>query len=202
METPLDALGTAATAAQRDALASPLRLEIFGHFSPPDALSVRQLARRMGRSASSLYYHVHRLVDAGLLREAGERPRGTRTETLYEATASALRMAPDGSRETRDAILRTMAAGFRMAERDLEAALEGPGSSGEDGAGVPVFATRLHCRATDETLEAVKDHLRKALELIGPPEADGRAGADAGSHYSLTLALLPLRGRDRDEEPR
>lgn len=191
METPLDVLGTAATAEQRDALASPLRLEIYGHFSPSDPLSVRELARRMGRSASSLYYHVHALRDAGLLEEAGERTRGPRTETLYAAAGPAVRLAPDGTPEGRDAILRTMAAGFRMAERDLEAALEAAAGDGE-----PPFATRLHVRATAEELEEVRRHFRAALELLlrladRPPH-----GPEVGSHYSLTLALLPMRGRD------
>lgn len=192
METPLDALGTAATAEQRDALASPLRLEVYGHFSPSDPLSVRELARRMGRSPSSLYYHVHALLEAGLLEEAGERTRGSRTETLYAAAGPAVRLAPDGTPEGREAILRTMAAGFRMAERDLEAALDAAG----EGGGEPPFATRLHVRATDGELEAVRRHLRAALDLLLRLADRPAHGPEAGSHYSLTVALLPMRGRD------
>lgn len=196
METPLTSIGTAATPEQRDVLASPLRLEIFGHFSPSEPMSVREVAACMGRSPSSLYYHVHRLVDVGLLRWAGERPRGTRTEALYEAVGSARRLEPDGSTDTRDAILRTMSAAFRMAERDLDAALSGtpaaPSSADED----PLFATRLHFRASPELLEAVRAHLSAALELV--EQATGRpppSEADGSRLCSLTLALLPLRGR-------
>jgi len=197
METPLQALGTAATPEQLDALASPLRLEIYGHFSPSEPLSVRELARRLGRSASSLYYHVHRLVEVELVREAGERPRGPRTETLYAAAAPGVRLEPDGSPEGRDAILRTLAAGFRMAERDLEAALEARDEDGGADA-QPPFATRLHVRMTPEQLEEVRGHLRAALDLLLRLADEPPHGPEAGSHYSLTLAFLPLRGRDEE----
>jgi AcrR family transcriptional regulator len=196
METPLQALVTAATPEQRETLASPLRLEIYGHFSPSEPLSVRELARRTGRSASSLYYHVHRLMEVDLLREAGERPRGPRTETLYTAAGPGVRLEPDGSPEGRDALLRTMAAGFRMAERDLEAALA---ARAEDTDAEPPFATRLHVRMTPEELEEVRGHLRAALELLLRLANDPPHGPEAGSHYSLTLALLPLRGRDEED---
>lgn len=199
MDTPLPSIGRAATPEQREALASPLRLEVFGHFFPSEPLSARELAERMGRSASSVYYHLHRLVEVGLLREAGERPRGTRTETLYELVGSALRLEPDGSAGTRDAILRTMAAAFRMAERDLEAALPSVQRALDGSGDVSVLATRLHFRATPEVLEEVQKHLRAALEVIGGVGTDGPTGPEAGPHHSLTLALLPLRGRDSGE---
>lgn len=193
MDTPLETIGSAATPEQRDALASPLRLEIFGHFLPRDRLSVADLAARMGRSRTSLYYHVHHLVDAGLLRKAGVRGGGRRAESVYEAAASAVRMEPDGSASTREALLRTMAAGFRMAERDLETALEETAPAGAE----PVFATRLHFRATPDLLDEVRGHLRAALAAL--ERATGKP--PSGPHYSLTLALLPLRGRGRPEDP-
>jgi DNA-binding transcriptional ArsR family regulator len=195
--TPPHALGSAATPEQRDALASPLRLEIFGHFLPAEPLSVRELAQRMGRSPHSLYYHVHALRDVGLLAEAGERPGATRPEALYAPAVSAVRLEPDGSAATRDAIRRTMAVGFRMAERDLEAALA-PGAASAPGVdGLALLATRLHFRATREEIEEVRDHLSAAVAAI--QRLAGRPPTD-GAHYSLTLALLPLRGRERPEE--
>lgn len=101
----------------------------------------------MGRSASSIYYHVHRLVEVGLLRESG---RGGRGEVLYEAVRSTVELSPDDGGSA-DAILRTMSAAFRMAERDLEAALPAA-ASGE--AEPRVSATRLHFRASPEVLVA------------------------------------------------
>ena len=48
-----------ATREQREALTSPLRLEILGQFTGPKPLAVRDLAQRMGRTPHSIYYHVH-----------------------------------------------------------------------------------------------------------------------------------------------
>lgn len=199
METPLSTLGAVASRDQREALASPLRLEIFGHFTEAEPLSVRELAERMGRAASSLYYHVDRLADVGLLREAGERRRGTRAERVYEAAHSTLRLEPDGSAATRDALLRTMGAAFRMAERDLEAALRRRRFPGEGSGATPTFATRLHFRATPTELDEIRGHLRAALEVV-EGLAGRPGGPESGAHYSLTLALLPLRGRERGTE--
>lgn len=179
------------TPAQRDALASPIRFEVFSHFSDGASRSVREVAERMGRAPGSLYYHLHRLVDTGLLEEAGVREGGGRPEQLYRARLRAVRLDRTGTPEDRAAVRQTMASAFRMAERDLEAALEVDGR-GElaDGA---ILGTRLHFRADPELLERIRGHVEAAMELI-------RSGAEADATpdttmYSLTLTLLPLRGR-------
>ena len=111
------------TRQQREALTSPLRVEILGQFTGPTPLSVRDLAERMGRTPHSIYYHVHLMARAGLLREVGRREGGGRSEALYQPVRNrvALEAADPGAGL---AIRRTMGAAFRMAERDLEAALE------------------------------------------------------------------------------
>ena len=73
--------------------------------------------------------------------------------------------------------------------RDLEAALLDPDTvrSGPDR---DMAAARMHFRATPATLRKISDHL-EALEELLKENVDGTEGR----HYSLTLALLPLRGR-------
>ena len=86
-----------------------------------------------------------------------------------------------------------MAAAFRMAERDLEAALESaPGDP-------RLLGMRGHFRATPRVLQQVRRHLEAALEIV-QREARRGAGRKQGPLYSLTLALLPLRGRNQPEE--
>ena len=112
-----------ATREQREALTSPLRLEILGQFTGPAPLSVRDLAERMGRTPHSIYYHVHLLARVGLLREVGTRSGGAgRSEALYQPVRDTI--ALDAEPGTEDSIRRTMAAAFRMALRDLDTALE------------------------------------------------------------------------------
>ena len=185
-----------ATRAQREALTSPLRLEILGQFTGPTPLSVRDLSERMGRTPHSIYYHVHLLARVGLLREVGPRAGGAgRSEALYQPVQDTIRVdsAEPGAEDT---IRRTMAAAFRMAQRDLDTALESadrraPGDQ-------PGLATRLHFRATPRVLKAVRGHLEAAIEIV-QREARRDPGRRTSSMYSLTLALLPLRGRSQDE---
>jgi hypothetical protein len=179
------------TREQRQALTSPLRLEILGQFTGPKPLSVRDLAERMGRTPHSIYYHVHLMARIGLLREVGRREGGGRSEALYQPARDtvALHAADPGDGL---AIRRTMGAAFRMAERDLEAALESaPGDP-------RLFGMRGHFRATPRVLQQVRRHLEAALEIV-QREARRGAGPKQGPLYSLTVALLPLRGRDQTE---
>ena len=181
-----------ATREQREALTSPLRLEILGQFTGPKPLSVGDLAERMGRTPHSIYYHVHLMTRIGLLREVGRREGGGRSEALYEPARDevALDAADPGAGL---AIRRTMGAAFRMAERDLEAALESaPGDP-------RLLGIRGHFRATPRVLQQVRRHLEAALEIV-QREARRGAGRKQGPLYSLTLTLLPLRGRNQPEE--
>jgi hypothetical protein len=179
------------TREQRDALTSPLRLEILGQFTGPTPLSVRDLAERMGRTPHSIYYHVHLMSRIRLLREVGRREGGGRGEALYQPVRDevALDAADPGAGL---AIQRTMGAAFRMAERDLEAALESAPADPR------LFGMRAHFRAPPSVLKQVRRHLQAALEIV-QREARRGAGRKQGPLYSLTLALLPLRGRDQTE---
>jgi hypothetical protein len=192
-----------ATREQRDALTSPLRLEILGQFTGPTPLSVRDLAERMGRTPHSIYYHVHLMARIGLLREVGRREAGGRGEALYRPVRDTVTLdAADPGAGL--AIQRTMAAAFRMAERDLEAALESAPAHPRLLTMRPPVTTswgtggRLHFRATPRVLKEVRRHLRAALEIV-QREARRGAGGKQGPLYSLTLALLPLRSRNHPE---
>jgi Helix-turn-helix domain len=184
-----------ATREQREALTSPLRLEILGQFTEPTPLSVRDLAQRMGRTPHSIYYHVHLMARVGLLREVGRRREGGgRSEAWYRPARAAVRIdsAEPGAGS---AIQRTMAAAFRMAERDLESALEPAGRRPPADQRLP--AGRLHFRATPRVLKEVRRHLQAAMEVV---QREARRGSSqAAPLYSLTLALLPLRGRNQTE---
>jgi predicted ArsR family transcriptional regulator len=183
------------TPEQREALTSPLRLEILGQFTEATPLSVRDLAERMGRTPHSIYYHVHLLARVGLLREVGPRAGGAgRSEALYRPVRDTI--ALDFEPGAEDSIRRTMAAAFRMTLRDLDTALES--ADPRRPADPPGLATRLHFRGTPGMVKQVRRHLLAAVELV-QREARRDAGRGTGSMYSLTLALLPLRGRSKTE---
>ena len=182
---------------QRAALASPLRLEILGLFSGGEPLAVADMARLMGRTANSLYHHVGLLEKAGLLRRRGVRPKGKRHEALFCPAASRFDLEAEKGGETAALALKTMSSAFRMAERDLEAALRrGGGVAG--GPGRNVHAYRMHLRASPDLLAGINEHLEAIEELVNAHAARNPEPSPDDQHLSLTLALLPLKGRGRE----
>jgi len=182
--------------AQRAAVASPLRLEIMGLFISADSLAISDMAALMNRSAGSLYHHVGILERAGILKQTGTRPKGKRHEALYLPTAS--RFVFDTSSGEEDVIasaVKLMATGFRMAERDLEAALRSDNRPME-GPDRDFYAFRLHVRASPELLAKINKHMNAVLDLLTPNEKTSSKFGPDDQHVSLTIALLPIKGRD------
>jgi len=181
---------------QRAAVASPLRLEILGLFISVDALSISDMAALMNRSAGSLYHHVRILEQAGILEQTGTRPKGKRHEALYLPTASRFEFdTSSGEEEVIAGAVKTMATGFRMAERDLQAALRSddrPMESPDRN----FYAFRLHLRASPELLAEINEHMNAVLDLLKPTEKTASDFGPDDQHVSLTLALLPIKGRD------
>lgn len=177
---------------QREALSSPLRLEIFGLFTDGRPLTVAQMARLMGRSPSSLYHHVGILVEAGLLREEGVKPGAGRAARRYAPTRGVLHPLVSGDADDGDFVTRVMGSAFRMAERDLEAAVAEGLLAAPDEA-EPWRVGRLHGRVRPETLQHVAHHVAEALRLL--LEQGARDPRPDDRLCSLTVALLPLRNR-------
>lgn len=186
---------TASGADQRSALASPLRLEILGLFTSPEPLAISDMSGLMGRPAGSLYHHVRILEKAGLLMRAGTRPKGKRHEALFRPAATRIEVASrkvdaEGARQ----IVKTMAAAFRMAERDLEAALHGEDCRSQ-GTDRNLLAARMHLRASPRFLAKLNKHLKAIEDLLAAEAAREPKPSPDDQHLSLTLALLPLKGR-------
>jgi len=181
---------------QRAAVASPLRLEILGLFISAEPLAISDMAALMNRTAGSLYHHVGILEEAGFLKQTGTRPKGKRHEALYLPTAS--RFEYDTSSGEEDVIasaVKVMATGFRMAERDLEAALRSDNRPME-GPDPDFYAFRLHMRASPELLAEINKHMTAVMDLLTPDEKTSSKIGPDDQHVSLTLALLPIKGRD------
>ncbi len=185
--------------AQRAALASPLRMEIMGLFTNPDSLAIADMAHLMGRTAGSLYHHIGLLEKAGLLKRTGTRPKGKRHEALFRPAAT--RFEIDASSRTEKVvgdIVKALSSAFRMAEKDLAAALvsENSRTSGPDR---NMFATRMHMRASPKLLVRVNKHLKAIEDLLVTQAARTTKPHPDEEYLSLTVALLPIKGRSHNE---
>ncbi len=184
------------TEEQRRAVGSPLRLELIGLFTERKPLSVAQIAQGMGRPATAIHYHVRVLEKAGLLRRAGRKRGARRPEALYIPTADVFKMEHrrDAPEVTAAAALKTLSMAFRMAERDLQAALTNPKSK-SSGPYRNMFGGRMHCRLSKQDLAELNRHLR-AIEKMLFSANKSRERSPSDTFVSLTLALMPLRNRE------
>jgi hypothetical protein len=104
-----------------ECLASSPRSEVFWAFSCDEPHSIAEVAAGIGKSPNSTTYHVHALVEVGLLIVAGERRRRSRTEKLYVHSArSFLNLGPTASKEYRQKSLEAFAAMARSMVRERE----------------------------------------------------------------------------------
>lgn len=179
---------------QRKALTSPLRLEILEHFVH-GPLSVADLAERMDRRPDSLYYHIRKLVSVGLLLTAGAKKRGQRDETLYTlvSTSVAMPTSPKAP-ETIDSAIKTIAAGFRLTEREMRNALE-QGLIKESSDEPNFWAARQRCRLRPGALRSINKHFYSVIKVIAREiERPVRSGDDSVA-CSITIAIVPVADR-------
>ena len=184
------------TAEERRAVASPLRMELLGLFVDGEPRSVAQIGERMGRPATAIHYHVQVLEKVGILRRVGRQRAGRRPEALHLPAADMFKMADplDAPEEVAAAALKTMSTAFRMAERDMKAALTNP-SCKTSGLYRNAFGARIHCRLSKKGLADLNRHLR-AIEKMMTHAAKDHEPSPGDSFLSLTLALMPLRNRE------
>jgi DNA-binding transcriptional ArsR family regulator len=104
-----------------EAVASPARQEIISALGE-GAATVRELARRLGRSRQSLYYHLELLERAGVVRPAGWRGTGRDRERVYRVPRGPIdaRAGSAADLATAEEAVRAM---LRLTSRELAAAL-------------------------------------------------------------------------------
>ena len=93
------------TATELAAIASPVRNQIRLAMEMMGACSISELADFLGRSPESLYYHIERLEQVGLVVRADTRETSSgRTDSVYSLRASRVRvrtaLAPEPPRSS------------------------------------------------------------------------------------------------------
>lgn len=170
-----------------EAIASPLRMELIQAFAHGDRLTVQDMARHVGRPQSSLYYHVRKLTDVGVLVEVERRLKGRRYESVYSVAAERLAFSANESASVqREAMSRLITSMLRQASRDFAAALESDTLGGHE-----VFQAGRHQRAwltaADLTqIGALLDRVEKICI--------SRQSGSGTKLYSLISLIVPLKG--------
>lgn len=160
----------------------PLRARILAQARSP--VSAAELGRALGEPRQKINYHVHKLLEAGLLERAGERrPRGL-PEPLYQATAAGYVVTPSvlgpvgpGAGDVGDATsaAHLLALTGRLQD-EVARVLAGARSEGKRVATLSLDAT-VHFVSPERRAafaQAVQDALARAVEEYGAvPDAPG-----------------------------
>jgi DNA-binding transcriptional ArsR family regulator len=77
---------------QAEALLKPQRIEVLRQLAEPRTCT--EVAARLDQTPQRVYYHVKRLVDAGLVAQVSERRVRGITEGIYQASARSYWLSP------------------------------------------------------------------------------------------------------------
>ena len=159
-------------------LESTVCQEIVDLIEAAGPCSVREMARFMSRRPDSLYYHVHKLQDVGLLIDRGKRGSGRRAESVYDIPGRPLRLAYHPSDpENVEAVRRVVASMLRSALRDFRTGFRAEVAVVE-GEERNLWAARMKSWLSDAELAELNRLLGLILELFH------RAGDEAGEGSS------------------
>lgn len=184
---------------QLQIIATPGREEIVDVVALIGPCRITELARVVGRSRNSLYYHVRALRDAGLLLKTDRSGEGTKTTAYYDVPGRPFSVRFDLSTPSR------RSAVFALARTRIRSAARGFGRACKSGA-VTLSGPRRDLRVThlkgwlsDKDLEKTNRLLERLVELVGTTE---RRAAKGRASYELTFVLAPRGDRSRAPERR
>jgi biotin operon repressor len=171
------------------ALASPGREDIIDAVAILGRCGISDMAKFLGRSRHSLYYHVKALRDCGLLVETKIRGMGVKPTAHYDLPGRPILVRYDlGSEKSRRAVIALGRARFRSGQRGFvrgcsskSAVVEGPGRN------LWVAHWKGWLTATD--LGKANRLLHQLVDIFTPSVADSK---DLRSPYELTFAVAPV----------
>ena len=167
------------TNAQAACLSSPIRSRIFATIHEFAPVSAGEVTKVLGAKEKLVYYHVKLLLEAGLIRQCGERAGKTKKEAVYEPISKRFRWACDPKDpEAAEIDRKRFRINLNNLIRDRERMVS------ENGRQAAMQA--LRCRLSPE------DHaelLRRMKELSAWASSRDQKGKDT---TSLTTFLFPL----------
>lgn len=168
---------------QAETLLKPQRIEVLRQLAEPR--SCTEVARILRQSQQRVYYHVRRLVDAGLATQIAERRVRGIMEGVYQASARSYWLSPR--------LVGRMGPGRRRDELSLGYLLELMEDVQADVARLDRTSPELpsigvcgHIRVPPEQRQEFLDDLRSTLQALF-----ARYGGAKGDAFKLAVACYP-----------
>lgn len=173
---------------QAEALLKPQRVEVLRQLAEPH--SCTEVAAVLDQTPQRVYYHVKRLVDAGLVRLVEERRVRGINEGLYQASAHSYWLSPRlvgriGARRTRDQLSLGHLLDLMEEVQGEVAAVDRTAGSGlaED---LPSIGVSGEIRVAPARRQEFLDDLRDTLQNLF-----SRYGGATGDAFRLAVACYP-----------
>jgi DNA-binding transcriptional ArsR family regulator len=168
---------------QAEALLKPQRVEILRQLAEP--CSCTEVASRLDQTPQRVYYHVKRLVEAGLVTQVSERKVRGIHEGIYQASARSYWLSPRlvgrlGPQRTRDELsLGHLLDLMEEAQADI-------GALDRTAPELPSFGISGEIRVRPERRQQFLDDLNSTLR-----ELFTRYGGAEGDAFKLAVACYP-----------
>jgi DNA-binding transcriptional ArsR family regulator len=168
---------------QAETLLKPQRIEIMRQLAEPRTCG--EIAARLGQTPQRVYYHVRRLVEAGLVTQVSERKVRGIHEGIYQAAAGSYWLSPRlvgriGPRGTRDEL--SLGHLLDLVE-EVQADIAGLGGSRPE---LPSVGVSGDIRVPPERRQEFLDELRASLQDLFT-----RYGGAEGDAFRLAVACYP-----------
>ena len=173
---------------QAETLLKPQRVEVLRQLAEPHTCT--EIAAELGQTPQRVYYHVKRLVDAGLVELVSERRVRGITEGIYQAAARSYWLSPRlvgrlGLRRTQD----ELSLGYLL---DLMEEVQADVAALDRRAPeLPSIGVSGEIRVRPEERQQFMDDLRTALQDLFT-----RYGGAEGDAFKLAVACYPKEHRD------
>ncbi|SDT71316.1 MULTISPECIES: helix-turn-helix domain-containing protein [Jiangella] len=171
-----------------EALMKPQRVEVLRQLAEPH--SCTEVAKALGQTPQWVYYHVKRLVDAGLATRVSERRVRGINEGVYQATARSYWLSPRlvgrlGPRRSRDALSLGYLLDLMEDVQDDVATIAGLAGS-PAAPELPSIGVSGEIRVRPERRQEFLADLQSTLQDLFT-----RYGGAEGDEFRLAVALYP-----------
>jgi DNA-binding transcriptional ArsR family regulator len=166
-----------------EALLKPQRIEVLRELAEPR--SCTEVAGRLDQTPQRVYYHVKRLVDAGLVTQVSERKVRGIHEGIYQATARSYWLSPRlvgriGLRRQQD----ELSLGYLLdLVEEVQADIAGLDRTRPE---LPSIGVSGEIRVRPEQRQEFLDHLKTVLQDLFT-----RYGGADGDAFKLAVACYP-----------
>ncbi|MEO1525026.1 MAG: helix-turn-helix domain-containing protein [Planctomycetota bacterium] len=169
-----------------DVVCSAVRFELLEFLVACGPCSIAELASHVGAKADSLYHHIRKMTQAGLVVETELRRAGRQTEAVYDVVADQFEFDTDVAPESLMKLMRSL---HRRSERNFEKSLHA-GAIDFSARSRNAFIRGETARLTAKDLRHVKKLLTEIMDVFEEARTN-----DSGTLFSLGFDLMPLCGR-------